>query len=962
MPFVCHEIKEMISFYKVDNWEYKSQKALIEEKNYLKAIKYSTKFIVKAIDKYGKYDSVTLEKFHNAYSTYKLTIPKAYTFGYRTTYNDNLKIVHNWRSLLYVLEDKYGSGYVDSLYHYTYTVGSYGIDSYHEAIPYSAMSYRDELLVNVFNKHLNTIDVCSKSLYEELDKRNVDLDNINTFLLISEIAEEIERQDYLDHAYNYMLDYYEKIPKNKYSEVIEKLNTELGLLTWRAGNANELSKYVQNVTLLSPNENGIEYCKSFYDINDLLRQLILLSRYYELCGDYENRAVYLSIAKQIVDGEFKCQNKEPLNNTTKAMFYSEYGVEALYNEDYIEAEKYLELVPQIDSIWTYTNTANLAYAYIKNGKYDESRNIIKQYYDNSLGLLLDTTNLALLDCQIELAIHDNNSSLALELLERKLKIVENDFYLKSLHLSNSSRTNYWDYKYSRTLESFTTNAYRVDSLSAGVAYDAALFQKGILNRIQSIIQRNIAQSNDEQLIKLYKDYSKAKLKGSSSLAQLEKKYIYAYSQHNEFDNATYVTRWSDIQKELKDGELVIEFTMIYDTTIVGNYYLGAIILNKHMSSPKIVKLYSRHSIVEYLINTRQDNGYPIAYDEFDNKGNNKLYKMIWEPLESELEGIETIYYSPYDFLYKISLEALRKDINSQYLFQSYNLVRLSSSEEIIKDGKKAISTAVLYGNIDYDNFGVSSGSVLKNDIVKDREYNNLRSLHGKWEPLIETKSEVDSISTLLSIHNINNDIYTTTRGSEESFKLLSSKPIQLIHLATHGFYFKEEETQGIDFFNRYNDVGAVSSGYRSGLIFSGANRAWKDGIVEEGRDDGILTSDEIMGMDLSSTDLLVLSTCQSALGDTERDGIYGIQRSFKIAGVNTMMMSLWQVDDEATSLLMKSFYTHYLEDLDKRDAFKKAQSEVMEYYKNRARTQSINLPKYKRYDSSFYWAAFVMVD
>ena len=962
MPFVCHEIKEMISFYKVDNWEYKYQKALLEEKNYLKAIKYSTKFIVKAIDKYGKYDSVTLEKFHNAYSTYKLTIPQAYTFGYRTTYNDNIKIVHNWRSLLYVLEDKYGSGYVDSLYHYTYTVGSYGIDSYHEAIPYSAMSYRDEILVNVFNKHLNTIDGCSKSLYEELDKRNFDLDNINTLLLISEIAEEIERQGYLDHAYNYMLDYYEKIPKSKYSEVIEKLNTELGLLTWRAGNANELSKYVQNVTLLSPNENGIEYCKSFYDINDLLRQLILLSRYYELCGDYENRAVYLSIAKQIVDGEFKCQNKEPLNNTTKAMFYSEYGVEALYNEDYIEAEKYLELVPQIDSTWLYTNTANLAYAYIKNGKYDESRNIIDQYYNNSLGLTLDTTNLTLLNCQIELAIHDNNNSLALELLERKLGIVENDFYQKSLHLSSSSRTNYWDYKYSSTLESFTTNVYKVDSMSAGVAYDAALFQKGILNRIQSIIQKNIAQSNDEQLIKLYNDYSRAKLNGSSSLPQLEKKYIYAYSQHNEFDNATYVTRWRDIQKELKDGELVIEFTMIYDTTIIGNRYLSAIILNKQMSSPKIVKLYSRHSIVEYLINTRQDNGYPIAYDEFDNKGNNKLYKMIWEPLESELEGIETIYYSPYDFLYKISLEALRKDINSQYLFQSYNLVRLSSSEEIIKDGKNAISTAVLYGNIDYDNFGVSSGSVLKNDGVKDREYNNLRSLHGKWEPLIETKSEVDSISTLLSIHNINNDIYTTTRGSEESFKLLSSKPIQLIHLATHGFYFKEEETQGIDFFNRYNDVGAVNSGYRSGLIFSGANRAWKDGIVEEGRDDGILTSDEIMGMDLSSTDLLVLSTCQSALGDTERDGIYGIQRSFKIAGVNTMMMSLWQVDDEATSLLMKSFYTHYLEDLDKRDAFKKAQSEVMEYYKNRARTQSINLPKYKRYDSSFYWAAFVMVD
>lgn len=115
-------------------------------------------------------------------------------------------------------------------------------------------------------------------------------------------------------------------------------------------------------------------------------------------------------------------------------------------------------------------------------------------------------------------------------------------------------------------------------------------------------------------------------------------------------------------------------------------------------------------------------------------------------------------------------------------------------------------------------------------------------------------------------------------------------------------------------------------------------------------------------MDLSSTDLLVLSACQTALGDTERDDIYGIQRSFKIAGVNTIIMSLWEVDDEATSLMMQSFYKYYVAGKNKHDAFKAAQLEVRSFYEERAKTQSNSIPKSKRYDSAFYWAPFIMLD
>ena len=184
----------------------------------------------------------------------------------------------------------------------------------------------------------------------------------------------------------------------------------------------------------------------------------------------------------------------------------------------------------------------------------------------------------------------------------------------------------------------------------------------------------------------------------------------------------------------------------------------------------------------------------------------------------------------------------------------------------------------------------------------------------------------------------------------------------MIHLATHGYYFNNADAMRIDYFNKYNKSDFISSGLRSGIIFSGANNAWKGLEKNNEQEDGILTADEILGMDLSSTDLLVLSACQSALGDSGSDGVYGIQRSFKIAGVNSIIMSLWEVDDEATSIMMKSFYRNYMGGKTKREAFKAAQLEVRQTYEGRAKDQSKDIPRSRRYDSSYYWASFILLD
>ena len=126
---------------------------------------------------------------------------------------------------------------------------------------------------------------------------------------------------------------------------------------------------------------------------------------------------------------------------------------------------------------------------------------------------------------------------------------------------------------------------------------------------------------------------------------------------------------------------------------------------------------------------------------------------------------------------------------------------------------------------------------------------------------------------------------------------------------------------------------------------SGGQHAWLGENIPDGIDDGILTAEEIAGLNLSGTDLLVLSACQTGLGEIGGDGVYGLQRGFKIAGVNTIIMSLWEVSDAATEVLMTKFYSMLTKGKSKREAFDAAVETVK-----------------KEYESPEYWAAFIMLD
>ena len=129
----------------------------------------------------------------------------------------------------------------------------------------------------------------------------------------------------------------------------------------------------------------------------------------------------------------------------------------------------------------------------------------------------------------------------------------------------------------------------------------------------------------------------------------------------------------------------------------------------------------------------------------------------------------------------------------------------------------------------------------------------------------------------------------------------------------------------------------------------GAENKWFGEELPDGVDDGFLTAWEIANLNFCDLELVVLSACETARGDVESDGVFGLQRGFKMSSAGSILMSLWKVDDEATCLLMTEFYKHWMGGSTKHDALKKAQSVVRSHID-------------KGWDSPRYWASFILLD
>ena len=469
-----------------------------------------------------------------------------------------------------------------------------------------------------------------------------------------------------------------------------------------------------------------------------------------------------------------------------------------------------------------------------------------------------------------------------------------------------------------------------------IVYDMLLTSKGFLLKAEAEEYNNVFSSGDPRLIELYRATHDS---DGFNLTQRDQ-YMARYRSHNfktEFEKVS----WRAVQSVLSKRDLAVEFFQYKAEDEKLGIQYGAMVLKDGWPYPKFVHLCSS-SDLEQLAKEK--------HHSYDERG--LLYKLIWEPLSNEFKGIDNIYYSPQGLLHTFNLAAII-DANGTPMLYNYNMYMVSSSANIARIIDRTVEKAYVYGGLVYDSDEDTMlqehrkfSRAVETGIDYSWVVDSSAARHG-WTYLPNTQAEVDNITNLLSASAITVVSYCGVEGTEESFKALDGTHPGLLHMATHGFYlpysFAESTDLGVD--HEKLIAATPNALVRSGLILSNGGRAWKGESIPQGVEDGILQANEIAGINLSGTSLLVLSACETALGDISSDGVYGLQRAFKMAGVETIIMSLWEVDDRVTSLFMTYFYEAWTSGKTKHAAFVSAQKKLI-----------------KQYPDPYYWAAFIMLD
>lgn len=506
-------------------------------------------------------------------------------------------------------------------------------------------------------------------------------------------------------------------------------------------------------------------------------------------------------------------------------------------------------------------------------------------------------------------------------------------------------------------------------------FEQALLLKSLILAENRKVTASVLGSADTALQRIYRDwlslrqvlsreYAKPKAGRRTDLASLEEeadhlqKAITSGSSRLKNRQEETTNGFEAIRKKLSPDEVVIEF--VYFGVLregADSAVYAAYIIRKDSPSPVFVPLFEKKQL-QALFDSAGSTATSMVNTfyrgtELKNKSTAaalgpRLYALIWAPLEPHLKGIRKISYSPANKLFSIAFQALPAD-SGQLLMDRYLLEQYSSTRNLLTaPDNRNPDQAVLFGDPQFsmDSTGAVAGHTLPRDISTGWLPKDRGGQPGTWADLPGTAEEVARLKSMFEANNISVLSYTKNLATEERFKSLSGHAPRVLHLATHGFFLPEQKHgHDPDRQDQNTYILAEDPLLRSGLVLAGGNRAWSGKATPDGAEDGIVTAFEIAQLDLSNTELVVLSACETALGDIRgSEGVFGLQRAFKMAGVRKMIVSLWQVPDKETAELMTLFYSYWLKGKPVNESFALAQAAMRKKY-----------PPY-------YWAAFVLVE
>lgn len=519
--------------------------------------------------------------------------------------------------------------------------------------------------------------------------------------------------------------------------------------------------------------------------------------------------------------------------------------------------------------------------------------------------------------------------------------------------------------------------------AAALAFDVSLQRKGLLLQIASAIQKVVRMQDDEELKFLAMDLTdKRKELAELTLAGPQKLTPASFNRRVQileeevealerklgtasraFQNTVQVIGVDDVTKKLPLDHALVDFLQFQDGK---ENRMIAIVAQKKKSSCYLFMECDQIQVkmvpIGKIANLKENVQYfRMAIQDMDTDEEDLEYmgeavlSRVWTPIEKVIGETKKVYVVPDSYLHLLPFDAIPNG-NGEYLAQAYDLKVLSSAKDVVlsTDSLRTGQFLIMAGP-DYDlktkvYAKQQSGmrSALQNGIRLAPE--GLRSL--SFDPLLGAKIEGETLKQVADDHKALNEIFVERAAEEIKLRELTEPPL-ILHVATHGFFLAEAAKlkRRLLGLNRGGVLKppppADNPLLRAGLAFAGinANAPFLGEIDTE--NDGVLTALEVLSLNLQGTNLVVLSACETGVGEIHAgEGVYGLRRSFQEAGVTNVVNSLWPVSDEATKLLMSRFYKEIYQGKNAREALRLAQEQLIQ-------SDDWNHP--------YYWAAFVLV-
>lgn len=521
-------------------------------------------------------------------------------------------------------------------------------------------------------------------------------------------------------------------------------------------------------------------------------------------------------------------------------------------------------------------------------------------------------------------------------------------------------------------------------------YEKLIFRKGLVINSSVNTKAFIGNTKDEgikslynkmlaikkQISDLYSRTEKERINSGYNLDSLEEKanaiekeLMKKSSVYKDFVMIPDV-KWEDIRKNLKRDEAIVDFVKFpfFDkkwtelAEFNQNKYAVFITKNDSSKEPAYLELKDGNRLdtltIPALNRANQEGSRESAVDNDDEKVIDltakpddipDFYAELFAPLAKHLKGIKRIYFSLDGEFYKVNFSTIKNPVTGKYLIEEYEVVYISTPIEMAKNNGKQTpyKTAVMVGYPNYNLALDSLKTVQLTGETRDVFVNTGTMKKYDLQLLPGTKEEALTTSEILKKNGWDVESLLFEKATESNVKNVKAPGV--LSISTHGYFASSPKADYKESFFMGTETKKASENpmLRSGLFLTGAETFLNSGDDARSQfpENGILTAFEASQLNLIGTDIVILSACETGLGEVNNgEGVFGLQRGFLGAGAGSVLMSLWKVDDNATKELMIKFMGKYATGISKPEALRLAQLELM-----------------REYPKPYYWGAFVLI-